>query len=167
MITLYPCQNTADDARIAFSWRNDPKTIAASYIPLPKSWDSFWLEYSEGYFTQKDFSPVFIIESTEPCGFIRFEKTSLSEYPDQTILEVMINVAPHRRGEGIGTEALRKVCQLMKEKNVFALLADIRKTNKASLKAFEKAGFSFFTERTEYISKTNENCCILCYLCKL
>ena len=167
MITLYPCQNTPDDARIAFSWRNDPKTIAASYIAQPKSWDSFWLEYSEGYFTQKGFSPVFIIESTEPCGFIRFEKTSMPEYPDQTIIEVMINIAPYRRGEGIGTEALRKVRQLMKEKNVFALLADIRKTTRASRSAFEKAGFSLFKERTEYISKTKEKCCILCYLCKL
>ena len=145
MITLYPCKNNKHDARIAFSWRNDPKTVAASYIALPKSWDSFWLEYSEGY----------------------FEKVLLPDYPDQTIIEVMINVAPSRRGEGIGTEALLAVCRHMKEKGVFALLADIRKTNKASRTAFEKAGFVLSGERNEYIAKTKENCCILCYLCKL
>lgn len=74
MITLYPCKNNKRDARIAFSWRNDPKTVAASYIALPKSWDSFWLEYSEGYFEDGRFAPVFIVESGEPAGFIRFEK---------------------------------------------------------------------------------------------
>lgn len=167
MITLHPCRNNRHDARIAFSWRNDPKTIASSYIALPKTWDSFWLEYSEGYFTDQNFAPVFIIESGEPSGFMRFEKTTLPDYPDQTIIEIMINVAPYRRGEGIGTEALRTVRQYMKEKNVFALLADIRKTNKISQTVFKKAGFDLFRERTEYISKTKENCCILCYLCKL
>lgn len=167
MITLYPCKNNKHDARIAFSWRNDPKTVAASYIALPKSWDSFWLEYSEGYFEDGRFAPVFIVESGEPAGFIRFEKALLPDYPDQTIIEVMINVAPSRRGEGIGTEALLAVCRHMKEKGVFALLADIRKTNKASRTAFEKAGFVLSGERNEYIAKTKENCCILCYLCKL
>lgn len=167
MITLHPYKNDKNDARIAFSWRNDPKTVASSYIALPKSWDSFWLEYSEGYFINKDFSPVFIIESGEPAGFIRFEKTILPTYPNKTIIEIMINVAPYRRGEGIGTEALKTVCRYMKEKNVFALLADIRKTNKVSQTVFQKAGFTLFEERTEYISKTKENCCILCYLRKL
>lgn len=167
MITLHSCKNNKRDARIAFSWRNDPKTVAASYIARPKSWDSFWLEYSEGYFQDSRFAPVFIIESGEPAGFIRFEKAALPDYPDQTIIEVMINVAPYRRGEGVGTEALLAVCRHMKEKGVFALLADIRKTNKASRAAFEKAGFVLRGERTEYIAKTKENCCILCYLCKL
>ena len=167
MITLHPCRNDKKDARIAFSWRNDPKTIASSYIALPKSWDSFWLEYSEGYFDNPPFTPVFVIEGNEPVGFIRFEPAILTEFPEQKAIEVMINISPHRRGEGIGTEALIALEQYMKEKNVFALTADIRKENKASVAAFEKAGFSFFSKRTEYIAKTKENCCILCYLCRL
>jgi len=167
MITLQPCQNKKEDARIVFAWRNDPATIASSYITLPKSWDSFWLEYNAGYFENPPFDPVFVVEGGEPVGFIRFEPASLSEYPDQTAIEVMINISPHRRGEGIGTEALISLQHYMKAKNVTLLTADIRKGNRASLSAFEKAGFSFFSERTEYISKTKENCCILCYLCRL
>ena len=167
MITLKPCQNNQKDARIAFAWRNDVRTIASSYIALPKSWDSFWLEYNAGYFENPPFDPVFVMEENKPVGFIRFEPASLQEYPDQTVVEVMINIAPDRRGEGIGTEALIALQKEMKSKNVFALTADIRKNNRASLIAFEKAGFSFFYERTEYIAKTKENCCILCYVCKL
>lgn len=167
MITLKPCRNNKEDARIAFSWRNDPGTIASSYIAKPKSWDSFWLEYNAGYFENPPFDPVFVIESGETAGFIRFEPTSLAQFPNQTVVEVMINIAPDRRGEGIGTEALIALQSYMKKKNVFALTADIRKTNKSSLAAFSKAGFVFFNERTEYIAKTKENCCILCYLCKL
>ncbi len=167
MVTLFACRNNKEDARIAFSWRNDPKTIASSYIALPKSWDSFWLEYNAGYFENPPFDPVFILESGEPVGFIRFEPSRLQQYPDQTVVEVMINIAPDRRGEGIGTEALTVLRDYMKSKNVFALTAEIRKSNRASLTAFENAGFSFLSERTEYIAKTKENCCILCYLCKL
>lgn len=167
MITLHPCRNKKEDARIAFSWRNDPATIASSYIQTPKTWASFWLEFNAGYFENPEFSPVFIMEGNEPVGFIRFESAFLPEYPDKTIIEVMINIAPGRRGEGIGTEALIILQNHMKNKNVFALTADIRKTNRASVNAFQKAGFYFFCERTEYIEKTKENCCILCYLCKL
>ena len=167
MITLRPCQNKKEDALIAFSWRNDPKTIASSYIALPKSWDSFWLEYNAGYFENPPFDPVFVMEGNEPVGFIRFEPASLPQYPDKKIIEVMINIAPYRRGEGIGTEALIVLQREMKARNVFALMADIRKNNRASLNTFENAGFSFFSQRTEYIAKTKENCCILCYLCKL
>lgn len=167
MITLKSCRNNKEDARIAFSWRNDLRTIASAYIAQPKSWDSFWLEYNVCYFEHPPFDPVFVTEGNEPVGFIRFEPVSLPQYPDQTIVEVMINIAPDRRGEGIGTEALIALKNDMRSKNVFALTADIRKNNRASLNAFEKAGFSFFGERTEYIAKTKENCCILCYLCRL
>ena len=167
MITLKPCQNNQEDARIAFSWRNDARTIASSYIAKPKSWDSFWLEYNAGYFENPPFDPVFVIEGNEPVGFIRFEPVSLPQYPDQKAIEIMINIAPGRRGEGIGTEALIALKPYMKEKNVSVLTADIRKTNKGSLTAFSKAGFTFFSERTEYIAKTKENCCILCYICNL
>ena len=167
MITLRPCRNNQEDARIAFSWRNDARTIASSYIAKPKSWDSFWLEYSAGYFENPPFDPVFVIEGNEPVGFIRFEPVSLPQYPNQTAIEIMINIAPERRGEGIGTEALIILKSYMKEKNVSVLTADIRKTNKGSLTAFSKAGFIFFNERTEYIAKTKENCCILCYICNL
>lgn len=167
MVTLQPCQNKKEDARIAFAWRNDPATVASSYITIPKSWNSFWLEYNAGYFENPPFDPVFVIESSEPVGFIRFEPASLPEFSDQTVIEVMINIAPHRRGEGIGTEALIALQDYMRKKNVTALIADIRKGNLASLNAFEKAGFAFFSQRTEYIAKTKENCCILCYLCRL
>lgn len=167
MVSLYPCQKTKSDAKIAFSWRNDRKTIASSYITIPKTWDSFWMEYSECYFIHPDFSPMFILDGGTPVGFIRFEKVDRPEYPQKTIAEVMINVAPEHRGQGIASEALYILKQTMRQKDVFALLADIRKTNKGSICLFEKAGFDFFNERTEYISQTKENCCIVCYLCFL
>ncbi len=167
MITLIDCQNNRRDAQIAFGWRNDPKTIAASYIALPKTWDSFWLEYNAGYFEDADFPPVFVFESGEPAGFVRFERANMSCFENETVVEVMINIAPRRRGEGIGTETLIALKKRMRDKGVFALTADIKSENKASRKAFEHAGFSLLNERTEYIAKTRENCRILCYLCKL
>ena len=82
MITLYPCQNTPEDAELAFSWRNDPETVAAAYYPRPKSRDSFLMEFRECYFRMPEFSPVFILKDGLPAGFIRFEA---SEQPDMPV----------------------------------------------------------------------------------
>ena len=164
MITLRPCQNKKEDALIAFSWRNDPKTIASSYIALPKSWDSFWLEYNAGYFENPPFDPVFVMEGNEPVGFIRFEPAVLQQYPDKKIIEVMINIAPYRRGEGIGTEALIVLQQEMKARNVFALMADIRKNNRASLSTFEHAGFSFFLAKERNILPKQKKIAVYCVI---
>lgn len=167
MITLFPCRKDKKDARLAFIWRNDPKTVASSYIRQKKTWDAFWMEYRECYFSEPALSPVFIMDGNIPSGFIRFEKKELPEYPGETAAEVMINIAPECRGQGIGTQALFLLRDYMKEKGISLLLADIRKTNRVSQIVFEKTGFSFFSERIEYIAKTQENCCIVCYLCLL
>ena len=160
MVALFPCRNDETEARRAFSWRNDPETVASSYLPRPKTWDSFWLEYSECYFRDSRCGPVFIADGNRDVGFIRFEPVSL---PEGEAFEIMINVAPEYRRRGIGTAALDVVKKAPAFRGAFALVADIRRENTASIRLFEKSGFLFFGERNEYIEKINENCRILCY----
>lgn len=167
MISLFPCQNTENDARQAFEWRNDPETIAASYYPRPKSWDSFWLEYAEYYFRTPEIHPYFILKQGLPVGFIRFEPSPLPDYRGKTGLEIMVNIAPMHRRQGVASYAIPAIKKEMKVKNVFALIADIRKKNTPSIRLFKKCGFEFLSERNEYIEKINENCSILCYRCIL
>lgn len=163
MISLRPCENTERDAWQAFEWRNDPDTVASAYYPEPKTWDSFYMEYAECYFDDPDFPPQFIIFNRHYAGFVRYEAAQLSEYPEKRIVEIMINVAPEFRGQGIGSGTLTLIKREAAQKNVFGLTADIRKGNAASIRLFEKQGFSFLGERAEYLQRLQKNCHILRY----
>lgn len=161
MISLRPCENTERDAWQAFEWRNDPDTVASAYYPEPKTWDSFYMEYAECYFDDPSFPPQFVIYKRQYAGFVRYDAAQMPEYPDQKIVEMMINIAPEFRGRGVGTRALALIKQEAAQKNVFGLMADIRKENAASIRLFEKAGFVFSGERTEYLQRLQKNCHIL------
>lgn len=163
MITLYPCQNTEEDAETAFLWRNDPQTVAAAYYPRPKSRDSFFMEFRECYFSNPDFTPLFILNDGLPAGFMRFEVIEPPDLIGKNVVELMINIAPQWRKKGVGSAALSALKPLMKSKNVHILIADVRKENIASRRLFEKNGFALSGEREEIIEKINEKCQILCY----
>lgn len=160
MISLRPCENTKEDALIAFQWRNDPETIASSYCPVPKTWDSFWLEYAECYFEHPEFPPCFVMYQNRHAGFIRFE---MEELEQKKVLEIMINIAPDFRRSGIGTRAVSLIKEKSRDKNLFGLIADIRLENEASVKLFEKQNFVFVSQRKEFIPKIQKNCHILRY----
>ncbi len=163
MITLYPCNRTVQDAKLVFSWRNDPATVAAAYLPLPKTWDAFLMEYEECYFGLPDFPPFFILKNGLPAGFMRFDSVRQDDLDGRTVLEIMINVAPEHRRKGTGFAAVQAAKTLTESKGVAALIADIRKENTASRRLFEKSGFTILHERTEFIEKINEKSRILCY----
>jgi RimJ/RimL family protein N-acetyltransferase len=56
--------------------------------------------------------------------------------------EVNINLAPHVRGRGLGTSALRKALSYAHGAlSVRRVTARVKAANAASLRAFEKAGF--------------------------
>lgn len=160
MISLQSCENTKEDALIAFQWRNDPDTIASSYYPVQKTWDSFWLEYSECYFEYPEFPPCFIMYKNQHAGFIRFE---IEEIEQKKVLEIMINIAPSFRRLGIGTRAVSLLKEKSKNKNLSGLMADIRCENEASVKLFKKQNFVFVSQRKEFIPKIQKNCHILRY----
>ena len=167
MITLCAAENTEEDARQAFEWRNDRETVRASYIALPKSWESFWMEFSAWYFSVPELCPCFVLKNGKKAGFVHFEAVEREDFPSGTAAEVMINIDPKFRRKGIGTKALRKIKKLMKSRGIRALVADVRNENKASRRLFEKAGFEIFSKRKEFIEITREKCNILCYRCIL
>ncbi len=167
MFTLIDCKNDESDARVAFLWRNDPETVAASYVAQPKSWDSFFMEYTECYFAEAGLAPVFVFDGGKPAGFIRFERARPSVLNGETAVEIMINIAPDCRGKGIGAAAVAALKDRFRQRGEMFLLADIRAENAKSRALFEKAGFRPAGERTEYVAKTREKCHIVCYLCKL
>lgn len=159
MITLEQCENTKRDAKTAFQWRNDARTIESSEVRQPKTWDSFWLEFSECYFDA--LCPVFVKDGADFAGFVRFDAAG------EGTLEIVINIAPQFRGMGIGTEALGLVKAYARDNGFSRLIADIRETNRASLAAFRKAGYDVESRRTQIIQKTKEKCSIVRVFCLL
>ncbi|HIN85024.1 MAG TPA: N-acetyltransferase, partial [Myxococcales bacterium] len=59
-----------------------------------------------------------------------------------------INVAPSFRGQGLGSKALDAVNEVASTHKYQRIVALIRPDNIASLKAFERAGYSFATYRS-------------------
>ena len=164
MIELKACEKTEKDAARAFAWRNDPETVAASYVARPKTWDSFWLEFSEYYFRIPDFSPLFVLSDGRDAGFVRFDA------PDRDYgkaAELMINIAPEFRGKGVGTATVEAVKMLFKARGYERLIADVRRQNESSLKMFAKTGFREESVRTERIERTGEICSIVRLVCLL
>lgn len=167
MISLLPCQKNKKDAEIAFSWRNDPATVASSYVPVLKTWDAFWMEYDELYFDIPGLKPCFIVKNDEKVGFVRFEETFLKEKSTEKGIEIILNIAPFYRRQGIGSATLSLLKEKFKKMGIKTLLADIRFENIASKKLFEKNGFVFLSERKEFVSKIQKKCHILRYYCTL
>jgi RimJ/RimL family protein N-acetyltransferase len=55
--------------------------------------------------------------------------------------EVSINIAPERRGQGLGVSILNQATELARGLGINRLTARIRPNNSASIRAFQKVGF--------------------------
>lgn len=121
------------DSEDLLSWRNDPDTRRVSFDQgiVKAEQHKNWLEKTLSGTTRR----LIIAEKLtgEKIGMVRldFEGTSF--------VEISINLAPNMRGQGYGSLLIAKVCQ---EQSDLTFLARAKESNPASVKAFEKAGFT-------------------------
>lgn len=143
MITFKNAEPSESDAKLVFSWRQDPVTVAMSASRKKPEWDYFLNQYLS-YFIPVFLQPQFVVlkETGEKIGFLRFEPVHLPERPEEKCTEVMINIAAFHRGKGYGTRALFRLKSHppLLEKAEF-LTADIYENNEISRHVFEKSGF--------------------------
>ncbi|HLD89002.1 MAG TPA: phosphate acetyltransferase [Candidatus Nanoarchaeia archaeon] len=127
---------TKGDCKILWEWRNDEETrkmaFSSDFIPY---------EAHKNWFTKslRDLSRKILIiqDSGEKTGMVRFD----IEKNEATI---NINIAPDKRGKGYGTSSLVESCKYAFENFcITKIIALIKPENIASVRAFEKAGFSF------------------------
>jgi RimJ/RimL family protein N-acetyltransferase len=132
------------DSSDLFAWRNDPQTREASIRQAPISWD----EHRE-WFGQSLANPsrlIFVADigegdgPAEPAGVCRFDTLG----PSGTA-EVSVNLNPSFRGRGLATPILKSaIDEYFRERGgPTDLLARIRPSNVASVRAFGAAGFLF------------------------
>lgn len=128
------------DALDVLNWRNDPlscqmftnnNTIA---LEEHKKW------FESGLINSSRKLYIGIIKK-EKVGICRFDLDKLTN-----ISEVSINLNPSMRGKNLSYELLFNSIKIYRKNNFGKLAAKIKKENEASLKIFEKCGFSRIDE---------------------
>jgi UDP-2,4-diacetamido-2,4,6-trideoxy-beta-L-altropyranose hydrolase len=127
---------TADDCRLYFEWASDPVVRAASFTPDAIEWDGHvaWFEAR----LQSIDSVLYVVsnDASQPIGQVRFDAG-----PDGD-LEIGVSLAAAFRGQGRGREVIDRACRTILEQRPGArLVAHVKPDNRASLMAFEAAGF--------------------------
>ncbi len=128
---------TMNDAKLLFDWTNEPVTRQNSFNPELINWNTHvnWLNKR---LEDSNYKIYILQKNNDPIGVVRFETTN------QTIIG--ITVASKMRGKGFGSEILKMACSKFLENSKNDIFAYIKKDNVSSLKAFQKAGFTFYKE---------------------
>jgi RimJ/RimL family protein N-acetyltransferase len=123
-----------NDAKLLFDWANDLQSRNNSFNSNPIEWDTHVIWLTEKLESPNNHIFLFHIENI-PIGVVKFEIL------ENTTIGVI--VAPQQRGKGWGSKIIRMGCEQYWSNNLHDILAYIKPENTSSIKAFEKAGFSF------------------------
>ena len=149
-LTLQPA--TSDDMARVFRWANDPATRAASFNSAEIPWADHQAWFTDAL--QRHDRQLFIAMLPEPpsatptaasaatsaqiaAGLVRLQVDPARP----GFAEVGINVAPEARGRGVGRQALVALVSQARALGLVQLLASIRPSNPASIRAFEAVGY--------------------------
>lgn len=123
------------DLDMTYAWATDDLVRANSF-----SSDNISFEGHSKWFTnklgQKNAYFYILEDDVRPCGLVRIEEGE--EYA-----VVGITVGPESRGKGYSSSMLQMALVDFRESSSQKVYAYIKKENVASIKAFERAGFSF------------------------
>ena len=142
-MNIYLRDATEKDRELLFQWANDVEVRKNSFSSEKISYE----EHCEWFTTMmKDESCVqWILQVDEtPVGQIRLELNGKNA-------EINYSICRERRGEGFGTLLLNLVLLQVKQKfpNIKTLVAKVKPTNIASLKAFESSGYKSVFQQFE------------------
>ena len=128
---------TEDDTKLIWKWVNDPAVRASAFSTDPIPWEEHaaWFDNK----TQDPLCRIFIaIDADEnPIGLTRFDITKKGE------AEIDVNIAKKARGKKYAVPLIdMSVQKLFASTDTKSVSAYIREENEASIRSFEKAGFS-------------------------
>ena len=125
------------DSRLLWEWANDPLVRQASFSPAPISWNEHSLWFAEKLRDAREMMLICEDAAHDPIGTVRFHAASSYD------VEVGITVAPRHRGQNYGAHALSLAVRYFLERKPSARVhAFIKKGNAASVRSFEKVGFT-------------------------
>lgn len=154
-VSFRNAKSRLDDVATIMSWRNDPVTLAMSYHQEPKVMPDFLEEFTSDYFFDPDYPPLFAMLDGEEIAFLRVKPYDLPGFEGR-VVSIDVNLAPERRGQGLGAIVLERVRRRIFSQGVDIAVAEIKRENAASFRAFEKAGFCFLDEQIHTVEDTGE-----------
>lgn len=126
---------TENDVMLVYDWSNDPVVRQNSYDSEP-----IVLEHHKAWFSRKikDENTLFLIAlfDNQPAGIVRYEIGN-----EHAVVGVLI--AENFRGRKLSASLLSESAKRYFKQNNLPIFAYIKEENKASIKAFESAGYSF------------------------
>lgn len=129
------------DDRTIFAFINDPEIRGQSFYPAPITWEQHAAWYQKKI-TSDDF--LMLIAETKNLDFIgqvRYEKM------DAESIRVGIFINPKHKNAGFGHRLLSATgLTALQIFNMKKIVAEIKKQNAGSVRAFEKAGYRFWRE---------------------
>ena len=124
------------DCRLIWEWANDPTVRAAAFSSEPITWESH-----QSWFAAKLASPTTALflaldDAGTALGQIRFD------WSDHGHAEIDVSVSALARRRGFGGALIRAgVDEMFASTKVETVHASVKEDNRASTRAFEKAGF--------------------------
>ncbi|WP_331272302.1 GNAT family N-acetyltransferase [Motilibacter aurantiacus] len=124
-----------DDSRALWEWRNDPTTRAMSAQTDEVAWEAHQAWYARALDDPRRRLLVAELDG-ERVGMVRFDDAGEGHWV------VSINLAPAARGRGLAAPVLRAGEEWLRSSGTAELLiAEVRDTNAASWRTFERAGY--------------------------
>ena len=140
MHNIHTRKATADDTQEIFEWRNDPITRSMFFEQNEILWENHVNWFNS---TLKNPERILIIGelSKEKIGVVRFDITKQEAY-------ISININPSYRGKKLAPTLLL-AAQKHLPQNIEILTAEIKNKNTASIKSFQKAGYTLRISKNE------------------
>jgi UDP-2,4-diacetamido-2,4,6-trideoxy-beta-L-altropyranose hydrolase len=124
------------DCRLLWKWRNEKLVRDLSFNSEYISYGTH-KKWFEKKIKSKNTDILIIADHGNPVGMIRFD------LKPESMAEVNIVIDKTERSRGYGLKALKLSCRyVFKKTGINGLIAYVKKDNAASLRTFEKAGFS-------------------------
>lgn len=140
-----------ENCRIIWRWRNDRTTRKYSFNTrkIPYTEHSKWFN---DVLVSREKKIFMLVLGKKKIGTVRFD------FLRDGAAEIHINLDPTQRGRGLGTPSIKKSCKYAFSKlKIKKMIAKIKPSNKRSIHAFSKAGFSIIEKNNVIEMTLNKN----------
>lgn len=167
LLDLQIVRPVEEDVKQVFKWRNDPQTLKMSFHSQPKVWESYFFSFLKESYCFPDLPPLFVLNREVRIAFLSLSPIASPQNKSRKCCKLSINLAPEHRGKGLGKHCLLLAREFAKQQGYDEIYAEIKKTNSASKKAFEEAGFQSIGDFEKIVFDTGEKVPIYRYLVSL
>lgn len=136
---------TLEDAQQIFDWANEPAVRANSFQSEPISWDNHLQWYTQALQTPALSIRLYFVD--------HMAAAQMRLKTEDATATISYSVAPHLRGQGLGTWLLQHICLLtaIEMPHIQWLQGWVKKANVASIKAFERSKFTIVEEMEDRV----------------